>query len=50
MLLVKTRSVPLSKEKPKRNPNKAYYVPSNYSRIKKTDRNISSYVKNEDLV
>lgn len=29
---------------------KRYYVPVRYSRIKKSGENVSTYVKNEDLV
>jgi len=50
MLLKKTRAVPFSQEKIKRDPNKPYYTPSNYSRVKKSDKNRSSFVLPEDFV
>ncbi len=50
MLLVKTRAVPLSEEKIKRNPEKPYYTPSNYSNVKKSGKNVSGYIKKEDFV
>lgn len=48
-MLTRNRAIPLSEEKPKKR-LKQYYVPRNYSTVKKTDRNISSHVKREDIV
>lgn len=49
VVLTRNRAILLSEEKPKKH-LKQYYVPRNYSTVKKTDRNISSHVKREDIV
>lgn len=49
MYLAKTRAVAFSEEKSAKK-HKRYYIPSRYTLREKTDRNISSYIKKEDLV
>lgn len=50
MLLKKTRTVPLSKEKHSRDKEKPYFTPTCYSTVKKSGNNVSRFIKNEDAV
>lgn len=47
MLLLKTRDIPLCKEKKSRNPDKPYFTPTCYSSIKKSGNKMSRFYKKE---